>query len=180
MKIYLDMDGVLTDADSYISRWSGISRGFLLENWDKRNEVFGQFRNSQGADFFRKLPTNQKLFWREKIEEWNAQGHTVEILTSYGIIDVQDLGVAAHTGKRDWLNTHFRFALVTGQISRFNGVQNCEQKALFAQPDALLIDDQPGNVEQFRAAGGHAVRYDITDHPRSVQLIEEAVRELSH
>jgi hypothetical protein len=167
MLVYLDMDGVLVDLDGHIARQSGYS-GNLLEDRNVREQLLAKERKDLGPAFPRLLPPNQIGEFKKLMHDLVFRGHRIEILTSYGDWGVGDLGVQSHQGKRDWLMDHYRTEVECGVISRFNGVQDCAQKVLFARPGSLLVDDQPENVQQFIESGGQALLYKSSEHHSAV------------
>ena len=147
MKIYLDMDGVLTDFEKKYEELFGVRpkevsgrTKHFWENWDTfvKGGNFVHLEKHEGAD---KLLTFV-----------NMLGVPVEILSSSG-------GQTHHeyvtTQKIAWLCNH-------GIPFKANIVPGGSKKALYAKPWNILVDDTDRVVEEYRAAGGTAIlHYDV-------------------
>lgn len=147
MKIYLDMDGVLTDFEKKYEELFGVRpkevtgrTKHFWENWDTfvKGGNFVHLEKHEGAD---KLLTFV-----------NTLGVPVEILSSSG-------GQTHHeyvtTQKIAWLCNH-------GIPFKANIVPGGSKKALYAKPWNILVDDTDRVVEEYRAAGGTAIlHYDV-------------------
>jgi len=152
------MDGVLTDMNLYLSKISGFSEKRIYEDKSLREEIL---YTHYGTKLFEELPPSRIEEMKKLIKDLKDAGHQIEILTSYGVRDSSDMGIQAHTGKQLWLQKHYGELFKNGVISRFNGVTNCEQKALYARKESVLIDDHPKNIEEFCSAGGRGILYDL-------------------
>ncbi len=147
MKIYLDMDGVLTDFEKKYEELFGVrpdevkSRTkHFWSNWQTFVEGgnFVHLEKHKDADKLLNFVTSLRV--------------PVEILSSSG-------GDTNHeyvtTQKVAWLMNH-------GIPFKANIVPGGSKKAAFAQPWHILVDDTERVVENYRAAGGTAVlHYDI-------------------
>lgn len=174
--VYFDMDGVLTDLDGWLAAKFGVE-DVSLDDREVRGELI---RRAVAIDpaFPAQLPPNRPAEFRWIMRYAAMKGCTNEILTSYGQAAEADLGAQSHVGKVRWLNTYYLSEFQDKVLTRFNGVQNCGQKALYANEKSLLIDDQLENVLDFIAAGGHAVLYEPRDHAESVKVLERKLKEL--
>ena len=177
LTVYFDMDGVLTDLDGWLAKKFRVETVSLV-NREARGELLRRAVEYNPA-FPAELPQNRVLEFSAIMAWLKLRQVNVEILTSYGNASLGDCGAQAHVGKVQWLTRHYLAEFQTGAISRFNGVQNCWQKQLYATPRSLLVDDQPENCEQFRAAGGRAILYDLTRHDEFVTEFEKTIREMS-
>jgi FMN phosphatase YigB (HAD superfamily) len=188
MLIYLDMDGVLTDLDENVAQRADVSMQKMADPVI-RTQLIRNSIQSRWLGHWTELGAPNKAAWRRLIRRWTSAGHKVEILTSYGTSNFgmhhegegyppPAMGAIAHMGKVRWLLNHYAQEFpgpgqrYNGSITGFNGVEKCEQKAHFAGPDRLLIDDQPENVEQFKAAGGRAVLYERVHHDELMDALD--------
>jgi hypothetical protein len=137
-KIYLDMDGVITNFESKYKEMFGVvpadARDFkeFSPNWTK----FIEEQKFEELDWF---PGGMEL-----ISFLRSTQVPVEILSSSG-------GKKYHTEvesqKSVWLGSH-------GIEFKANIVPGRRKKAEYAKPDTILIDDTPDVIESFNAAGG--------------------------
>ena len=137
-KIYLDMDGVLTNFES---RWAELFGGPAQVVRDRKNfnNEWPQFVEKGAFETLDWFPGGQELL--KYIQSKNV---TVEILSSSG-------GVKFHfevvEQKDFWLRTH-------GIFYKINIVPGRKFKAEYAKPNVVLIDDTKEIIDSFNAAGG--------------------------
>lgn len=138
-KIYVDMDGVLSDWEDQFKRYSG---GIAVDTYDslygkkKRYELV----NKNSPTYYANMPwmKDGKLLYNF-VKEFPH----VEILSH-----APDKG--AYIGKMQWLKSN--------QIPlKANLVSNREDKAKFANAESILIDDREDIVSDFIKAGGKAI-----------------------
>lgn len=134
-KIFLDMDGVICDWEAQFKRYSG---GVPVEVYD--------------AEYGKK---KRYFFVRKNSPEYYA---TMPYMTDASILlnyikkfPVEILSHApdeyAAEGKLAWLqNNKIDYNPIL--------VNHSNEKASFAMPNCILIDDKPENIKQFRDAGG--------------------------
>ncbi len=138
-KIYIDLDGVLANFGKGAKDLVGTNPdtdGVELNNKQK-TKIFRE------VDFFTNLemmPGAKQMV--EKLREYGE----IAILSSTGHTDADRIGGE----KRGWVKRHF------GDIHTIT-VPKSGDKANYASPDAILIDDRTKSTEPFAAAGGHAV-----------------------
>lgn len=171
IKVYFDMDGVLTDLDGMLSQKSGVPRSDLKDPV-KWGEAYQKSFDEGQHGHWRDIPPNRLTEFKNIMRGCQLKGDVVEILTSYGETTRSDCGTQAHAGKVRWLTEHYREEFQDRVISCFNGVQSYTQKAFYATPHSLLVDDQERNVDAFRAAGGIAIKYDLLSHQAFVEELE--------
>lgn len=148
MKIYLDMDGVLTDFEKKYEELFGVRpvevkhrTKHFWENWEEfvKGGNFVHLEKHKGAD---------KL-----LNFVNSLGVPVEILSSSG-------GEKNHeyvtTQKIAWLCNN-------GIPFKANIVAGGAKKAMYAAPWNILVDDTEHVVEKYRAAGGTAILHHDVD-----------------
>jgi len=135
--LYLDMDGVLAD----------FNKEYLKHDPEKNDRK--RFRSAVINDkIFEKLdfmPDTQELLNHvSKLHDVK-----IEILTSMGTHDPFQ-GNAAKEQKLAWLKKH--------SIPYFaNFVRSKGEKAQYATPTSILIDDSPGCIGPFIEKGGHGI-----------------------
>lgn len=132
-KLYVDLDGVLADFDKKVK-----SLGFTESQVS--TPIFWEFlkeNTSQGMQFWSVLdpmPDVQSLW--NYIKEYNPT-----ILTSVGGLEI------AKPQKTMWVNKHF-----PGTPIIFTN--NSEEKAKYANPTSILVDDRVKSIEPWEKAGG--------------------------
>ncbi len=138
-KIYVDMDGVLSDWEAQFKRYSG---GIPVDTYDslygKKNRYKLVNKNSPG--YYANMP-------------WMKDGKLL-----YNFIDgFPDVEILSHApdnkskiGKEQWLaNKNIKF--------KANLVSNRQDKAKYATSNSVLIDDREDVVNDFINAGGKAI-----------------------
>ena len=143
-RIYCDMDGVLCDFVLAAKRATG-------QNW------LG-FRSGQDWDSIKKT----KNFWSAM--PWTGDGRRLwnfikkyqpHILSAYSIEDPNCI-----PGKRRWLKSNLGYT----QNSMINIVRRREKRnfAMDGRRPAILIDDYPKNISDFKSAGGIGIIHSNT------------------
>lgn len=144
------MDGVLSDWEAQFKRYSG---GIPVDTYDslygKKNKY--KLVNKNSPAYYAKMP-------------WMKDGKLLyNFVQSFP--DVEILSHApdnkAKTGKEEWLSDkNIKF--------KANLVPNREDKAKFATPNSVLIDDREDVVNDFINAGGKAIL-----HTNSIDTINQ-------
>lgn len=146
--IFLDMDGVCSNFDLAASSAHGLSPDPATRNkweWYEDSgltvEEFWEPINAGGAEFWRNLeeyPWFRRLYRKCK-----------EITDNVYFCTVPSFRPDSLTGKVQWLQDRFG--------SRFTNYILCWNKGLLGREGSLLIDDKPGNIQKFWAAGGAGI-----------------------
>jgi 5'(3')-deoxyribonucleotidase len=149
--LYLDMDGVLCNFDKAY-------RAYDPEKTDRKRfrQAVMDYHIFEDLEF---MPDAQELLnYVSKLNDLR-----VEILTSMGTFDVVQ-GNAAKYQKMKWLDSK-------NIPYRANFVRSKEEKAKYATPSSILIDDSIGCVKPFNVAGGTGIL-----HTTSRESIEQLSR----
>lgn len=142
IKIFLDMDGVLTDWDEAVRQ---LGHGEALrENAPERDraEMYRAINNA-GTDFWANIewtPDGKRLW--EIVKMFHPT-----LLTSPGRFPY------AIRGKKIWIKEN-----IPGTPVFFS-----RNKSEYAERDAVLIDDQKNNISAWREAGGIGIYHQNTD-----------------
>jgi len=151
MKVFLDMDEVLTDFNKKVYEVFGIPYKYetLSENYNYFSEI-GQTRESVSEKC-------NVAFW--KSIEWMHDGIDIlcAVLNTFParaneiyLLSVPMPNLKSYEGKLLWVREHF-------PILEKRTIIMETPKSLFAGPDTLLIDDKDENIEEFVAAGGQGL-----------------------
>lgn len=137
IKLYLDMDGVLADFNKEYTKIDPNK-----EDRKKFRSAVLDYKIFEHLDF---MPDTQELLNHVS----RLHGVTCEILTSMGTHDPFQ-GESAKTQKLKWLNAK-------NIPYKANFVRSKEEKAQYATPTSILIDDSVGCISPFIRAGGHGI-----------------------
>ena len=139
-KIYCDLDGVLVDFSKGYLDLTGID----LKGQFRKDKTFWDPINKAGYDFWINLE------WMEDGKElWKyIEKYDPDILSAPS--KENDSRVAKH----DWVKRELPGAHLI--------LRSMEHKKDFAAPDAILIDDNEENVNNWEDAGGIAIHHKST------------------
>lgn len=155
MKIFLDMDGVLVDFMRPVMAVHGIRYDMypVEAGWDimeavgilapEKKLTVSEFWAPCDRKFWAGLPKTNLCDTLIRTVEGYVGAENVALLTSA-------MWPEAAAGKVDWVMSNYpqyQSRLIMGTAKEF-----------MAGPDRLLIDDRDKNVEDFRAAGGRAIK----------------------
>ena len=152
--LYLDMDGVLCNFDKAY-------RQFDPEQSDRKRFRYAVLDHQIFEDL-EFMPDGQELLnYVSKLNDVR-----VEILTSLGTFDVYQ-GTMTKFQKIKWLaSKNIPYPP--------NFVRTKHEKANYASPTNILVDDSIGCIKPFNAAGGHGILH--TKSTDSIQQIEYTIR----
>ena len=149
-RVYVDMDGVLCDFILQAKRvtgqdWTGLRSG---QNWDSIRKT---------KNFWTNMP-----WTRDGKQLWSfLKKHNPHILSAYSIEDPNCI-----PGKMRWLRKEVGYT----QNFMINIVRRVQKKDFamkgsnIGKRPAILIDDYPKNVQQFKAAGGIGILHTTTSN----------------
>lgn len=136
-RIYLDLDGVLAD-------FYGHARAILGAEYPTDDTAAAWRRLSAVPHLYRSLPPLQGAV--ALYRALAASGRRLAVLTA--LPHPTGHLMTAPRDKRAWVARHLSATLQVITVS------HGEEKAVFAAPEALLIDDSARNLSAWEAAGG--------------------------
>lgn len=139
--IFLDMDGVIADFDKHYSSIYGVN----CRDDEKKSIHWAEFVSNYG---FFDLPFTKDA--ERLLDVVLKSDYNVEILSC---INDQDDSANVAMQKRLWLSK-----MGLGRLN-YNFVRTKQEKSIYADRDALLIDDSIACIEPFRDAGGWAIHH---------------------
>ncbi len=153
MKIFCDMDGVLTDFNKAAMDFYNVPNDTVFQpnSWDTVPRIC-EVMNMSARDFWENLTVE---FWSEM--PWMYDGHKIlehlmEMSSHVCLLTSPANAISAH-GKILWIQKNLpmfykerRFCL-------------CSNKFYIAHSHALLVDDYDKNIKEFNEHGGHGYLY---------------------
>jgi hypothetical protein len=137
IRLYLDMDGVLCNFDSAYKKL----RTGAADNTKRFKAAVIDHKIFENLEF---MPDAKELLAHVR----TLPVH-IEILTSVGTHDPFQ-GEETKRQKRLWLSKH-------NIMYKPNFVRSKPEKAEYATPTSILVDDSIGCIEPFNAKGGHGI-----------------------
>ena len=151
-KIYVDMDGVLTDWENQFKRYSG---GIPVETYEAEHGPVKryEFVKKNSPDFYSTM-------------DWMGDGKLL-----YSFLKDLPIEILSHAtdqgavdGKLTWLKNN-------NITAKPNLVPRREDKAKYAKSDTILIDDKPNTIGEFNKAGGIGILH--TDAVSTINKLKE-------
>ena len=156
--VYLDMDGVLADFFKEYTKYDpNMSDRKKFRSAVKEHNIF------EKLDF---LPDTQELL--NHAAKLHAHGVDVQILTSMGTFEPTQ-AMMAKTQKLNWLQKH-------GITYRANFVHCKKEKAEYATPTSILVDDSPGCIGPFIEAGGFGILHHKTSE--TIRILDSTILQM--
>lgn len=156
MRVYLDLDGVLAD-------FYGTARRLLKRAYSELppEEAWGILGKTPNLFLNLPLLPDARALW-EGVEREVGRPN-MRVLTA----SPRDTGYlfSAPMDKRAWVHRHF-----DGQCE-VHVVLGSAKKAAYAEPHAILIDDQARNIHDWEAAGGIGIHH--RDAESSLKTLQE-------
>lgn len=146
-QIFCDLDGVLTDIEALFQR--------LHPRFDSMDKtLLWQYVDRRGVEFWSKMP------WKPDGRQlWQAiRVHEPRILTAAPVRIGTRLWSNSRQGKLQWVRRE-----LGERFGRTAIVCKKSEKADYAAPHRILIDDDSVNTGKWESAGGIAVLHRTTD-----------------
>lgn len=173
MRIFLDMDGVITDLVSHIITWFGLD--FKIEDWPPGEYDLAKVLGIPTYELWSNLP----------IAFWESIPPTEEFDEIKSLLKDQDCWICTKptddrsiVGKLHWIQKYYPEMIVRERVIFISN------KSLLAQNSALLIDDDEVKTDEFERFDGTAILvprswnrgYKMVMRP--IEIIEAGLREL--
>lgn len=163
LKIYLDMDGVLTDFTGACEKLSE----HMMVWYTADKERFWKHITAAGTDFWSEMP------WmaggRELHGFLKSSGLHPIILSALPNPDRKAAMVNARKGKIEWLKKELGTQYADNAILCFR-----PEKALQSGTSRVLIDDNKDNIREWEEAGGTAILHKNAD--RTIRCLGKIVK----
>jgi len=150
--IYLDMDGVVVN--HYKSFFRLFGRELDEAKWPKGIADSKTALGIGGREFDKRIIAAGAQFWADMEEyPWYMDfWRQLNAVAPVYYLSSPEFGPGCLAGKLQWLETR--------HAEGFGKFIFTQHKMLLAKPDAVLIDDCPGNLEKFTALGGQGVLFE--------------------
>lgn len=149
LTVWCDLDGVLADFDSKVSSITGMSVSDDMPKSERSKfwARIGVFVKN-GGRVYQDLP-----LMPEAMDLWKYLTTTYEdvrILSAKGLSDPN-----AEHDKREWVRKHFGGKYAESAVI----VSTSKDKAHYATPTSVLIDDRAKSIDPWKQAGGIGILY---------------------
>lgn len=160
--IYLDMDGVVADFDTFVSNLLGRPIGWNDSKQDLTDEEWVKLASVDRLYYQLPLmPDATKLVAYVKSL---STRFNVRFLTAVPRRTTMPL---ARVDKQAWVDKYF-----PGMRMDIGPYSHDKQK--WCSPGDILVDDRPSNIEQWKAAGGFAI-YHTGDVDATIKRINKVI-----
>jgi len=160
--IYLDMDGVVADFDTFVSNLLERPIGWNDSKQDLTNEEWGKLASVDRLYYQLPLmPDATKLVAYVKSL---STRFNVQFLTA---VPRRTTMPSARDDKQAWVDKYF-----PGMKMDIGPYSHDKQK--WCRPGDILVDDRPSNIEEWNAAGGIAI-YHLGDVNASIKRLNEVI-----
>jgi 5'(3')-deoxyribonucleotidase len=154
--IFCDIDGVLADFKSQMTKvFHSMNNDNTQEYSDEQYAKDPKFRSQMWKLITAYQKKHGQILWRhlelmpDAMQLWNyIKNKNPQILSATG-----NETYGAPEQKRAWITEHF------GSSIRINLVKSAPDKAEYAAPNHILIDDQLRAIQPFQAAGGIGIHH---------------------
>lgn len=154
--LYLDMDGVLANFNKKFAT--------IKSHEEDRIRFRDAVMNHGIFEDLEFLPDTQELLNHVV----RLHGINIEILTSMGTFNPEQ-GAEAKRQKIIWLNKH-------GITYKPNFVRTKTEKAQYATPESILIDDSVGCISPFIRKGGHGILH--TNASETISILDSLILQI--
>lgn len=167
-KIYLDMDGVLTDFQGRFEKFTGSSP----EEWFNNKKL--EYSDKEAQKLFWKIIDVDvgEEFWSEM--NWTPKGKYIWDLTKkYNpiLLTSPSRNKVSKTGKLKWADKNLT---PTPKVI----FRESKKKKEFSDENSILIDDKPSNIEDWKNSGGIAIHHPTNSS--DVSKIEIKLKKLGY
>lgn len=160
MTIYVDMDGVIADF------FGGLERKFRVDHWKQIDNVEERIMSLRNTDFFYAL---------DKYETSDELVNFVRKLSDgdWGICSSPLRNDFANSvyHKRRWLEKHMFMPQVSKCVFT-NRKHKFATNSITGEPN-ILIDDKLTNIDEWKKAGGIAIRYQANQDDLEEYLFDQ-------
>jgi len=160
--IFLDMDGVVADFDTFVSNllerpigWNDSKHDLTTEEWGKLASVDRLYYQLPLMPDATKLVAYVKSL---------STRFNVQFLTA---VPRRTTMPSARDDKQAWVDKYF-----PGMRMDIGPYSHDKQK--WCRPGDILVDDRPSNIEEWNAAGGIAI-YHLGDVNASIKRLNEII-----
>ena len=157
MKIYFDMDGVLSDFERGVAELCGLEPQPQGKNSPEEDDrMFEAIRNVEHFyDRLKSLPGAVELFQ----EAWKQYGDDCQILTG---IPKPHRGIStAEEDKREWVRRFISPDVIVNVVLRKEKLQFCTGS------DCILVDDFIANIRAWEKADGKGILHRSVEETRA-------------
>lgn len=164
LTLYVDMDGVLSNFEkTYTSMWNNFKYDRILFRLSVvEHRIFAKLEKMPSAD----------ILLSELRQLESMYGLNIEILTSTGSHRTE-MKLAGMEQKREWLDKH-------GINWKANFVCSKPEKAQYASPTTILLDDMAGCIDPFKEKGGMGFLYKDDENSEVIQGLKWYLQEYSN